>query len=90
MAKGCSQQHGIDYNKYVAPVARWNTIRTILALATCKNWKLYQIDVKSDFLHSELMEDVYVDQPSGYEKGGRDKVYKLWKALYGLKKAPRA
>lgn len=90
VAKGYSQQHGIDYNEVFAPVARWDTIRTILALAASKGWDMYQLDVKSAFLHGELVEDVYIEQPPGYQTQGRNKVYKLRKALYGLKQAPRA
>jgi hypothetical protein len=72
-----------------APVARWDTIRTILSLAASHEWPVYQLDVKSAFLHGELTENVYVDQPLGYKKV-ENKVYKLRKALYGLKQAPRA
>lgn len=91
MVKGYSQQYGIDYTKVYAPVARMDTVRMIIAFAAQKGWKLYQIDVKSAFLHGELKEDVFVEQPEGYEKkGGEQMVYKLQKALYGLKQAPRA
>lgn len=91
VAKGYAQQHGIDYNEVFAPVARWDTIRTVLALAAQKGWSVYQLDVKSAFLHGDLDEDVYVEQPLGYvRKGEEQKVYKLRKALYGLKQAPRA
>jgi len=90
VAKGYSQQYGIDYNEVFAPVARWDTIRTILSLAACKEWNVYQLDVKSAFLHGELMEDVYVEQPMGYQRGDNNNVYKLRKALYGLRQAPRA
>ncbi|GAU36545.1 hypothetical protein TSUD_277510 [Trifolium subterraneum] len=90
VVKRYSQKHGVDYNDVFAPVARWETIRAILALAPNKNWKVYQLDVKSAFLHGELNEDIYVEQPLGYQKGNGDKVYKLRKALYGLKQAPRA
>lgn len=91
VAKGYSQQHGVDYTEVFAPVARMDTVRMIIALAAQRSWRIYQLDVKSAFLHGELNEDVYVEQPKGYEKKGSEhKVYKLQKALYGLKQAPRA
>ncbi|MCH95230.1 copia-type polyprotein, partial [Trifolium medium] len=55
-----------------------------------KKWNVFQLDVKSAFLHGELAEDIYVYQPLGYQKGGDDMVYKLKKALYELRQAPRA
>lgn len=67
--KGYSQQHGIDYNEFFAPVARQDIIRISLSLAGCKKWMVCQLDVKSVLLHGQLMEDVYVDQPFGYHKG---------------------
>lgn len=83
--KGYSQKHGVDFTEVFAPMARWDTIRTILALATIKGWSVFQLDVKNAFLHGELNEIVYVDQPQGFgKKGEEDKVYKLKKALYGL------
>ena len=91
VAKGYSQQPGIDFNETFAPVARIQTIRTILALAAQLELDVFQLDVKSAFLNGELEEEVYVKQPQGYEvKGKEDKVYRLQKALYGLKQAPRA
>lgn len=62
----------------------------IIALAAQRGSTVYQLDVKSVFLHGELNEDVFVEQPRGYEKDSPNKVYKLKKALYGLKQAPRA
>lgn len=74
-----------------APVARMDTVRIILALAAQNRWTVYQLDIKSAFLHGELSEEVYVEQPKGYvQKDDFQKVYKLKKALYGLKQAPRA
>ena len=91
MAKGYAQEHGIDYNEVFAPVARWDTIHMILAVAAQKGWMVFQLDVKSAFLHGELKEAVFVEQPQGYEQeGSREKVLKLKKALYGLKQAPRS
>lgn len=91
VAKGYAQEHGVDYTEVYAPVARMDTIRTIVSTAARKGWDIFQLDVKSAFLHGILAEDVYVQQPEGYEvEGKEEKVYKLHKALYGLKQAPRA
>ncbi|KAL0537088.1 hypothetical protein IC582_026058 [Cucumis melo] len=90
VAKGYSQRKGIDYDEVFAPVARLETIRLLIALATQNNWKIFQMDVKSAFLNGYLEEEVYLEQPPGYcVKGQEDKVLKLKKALYGLKQAPR-
>ncbi|KAM1431045.1 hypothetical protein ACFX2I_047043 [Malus domestica] len=91
VAKCYTQKPGIDFNETFAPVARLDTIRTLIALAAQKGWKLWQLDFKSAFLNGVLDEEVYVDQPDGFViKGAEDKVSKLRKALYGLKQAPRA
>ncbi|CAL9001633.1 unnamed protein product, partial [Prunus brigantina] len=91
VAKGYSQKPGIDFNETFAPVARLDTVRTLIALAAQRGWKLFQLDVKSAFLNGVLHEEVYVDQPPGFViKNKEDGVYRLKKALYGLKQAPRA
>jgi len=91
VAKGYSQQYGVDYAEIFAPVARLDTIRMVLSFAAQQRWLIYQLDVKSAFLHGKVNEEVFVDQPPGYEqKGEETKVYQLKKALYGLKQAPRA
>lgn len=85
------QKEGLDYSEMFAPVARMETIRLLVALASWRGWKLWQLDVKSAFLNGPLEEEVYITQPPGFElKGSEDKVLKLKKALYGLKQAPRA
>ncbi|GLU00818.1 hypothetical protein SLE2022_181580 [Rubroshorea leprosula] len=91
VAKGYMQQEGVDFDETFALVARFDTIRTVLALAAQHKWSVFQFDVKSAFLNGFLEENVYVQQPRGYEiEGQEQKVYKLKKALYGLKQAPRA
>lgn len=91
VAKGYSQQHGIDFEETFSPVARFETVRIVLALAAQLHWPVYQFDVKSAFLNGDLQEEVYVTQPEGFVIEGKEaKVYKLRKALYGLKQAPRA
>ncbi|KAI4385690.1 hypothetical protein MLD38_003685 [Melastoma candidum] len=91
VAKGYSQSERIDYDETYAPVARLEAIRLLLAYAFYNDFKLFQMDVKSAFLNGEIKEEVYVDQPPGFEDPKKhDHVYKLDKALYGLKQAPRA
>ena len=91
VARGFLQKYGQDYYEVYAPVARMETIRLIVAIAVKNNLSMYQLDVKSTFLNGELEEEVYVNQPPGFEiKGKEEYVYKLDKALYGLKQAPRA
>ena len=91
VVKGYAQVFGVDFSETFAPVARLDTIRMLLALAAQKRWKIYQLDVKSAFLNGYLQEEIYVEQPEGFQvKGQEEKVYLLKKALYGLKQAPRA
>jgi len=67
VAKGYNQEEGIDYEETYAPVARLEAIRLLLAFASIMDFKLYQMDVKSDFLNGFIQEEVYVDQPPGFE-----------------------
>jgi hypothetical protein len=74
-----------------APIARVEAIRILLAFSVAKGFKLHQMDMKSAFLNGVLEEEVYVRQPLGFESEKYPHlVYKLRKALYGLKHAPRA
>ena len=86
VSQGFSQKPNIDYNKTFAPIDRLDTVRMVLAIAAQKKWSVYQMDVKLVFFNLFLQEKVYVKQPSRYEiDGHEDKVYRLKKALYGLK-----
>jgi hypothetical protein len=81
----------LDFDETYALLARFESIRILLAYATYHGFKLYQIDMKSAFLNGPIKEEVYVGQPSGFEYSEYPShVYKLSKALYGLKQAPRA
>ena len=91
VAKGYKQEFGVDYKEVFAPVARLDTIRLVVSMAAQNSWPIFQLDVKSAFLHGDLQEQVYIEQPPGYvQQGNEEKVYRLNKALYGLKQAPRA
>nr|GEY26924.1 retrovirus-related Pol polyprotein from transposon TNT 1-94 [Tanacetum cinerariifolium] len=89
--RGYRQEEGIDFKESFALVARMEAIRIFLAYAAHKGFTVYQMDVKTTFLHGSLKEDVYACQPEGFiDADYPSHVYKLKKALYGLKQAPRA
>ena len=91
VAKGYIQRHGVDFDEVFAPVARIETVRFLIAMAASRGWEIHHLDVKTVFLHGDLKEEVYVSQPEGFVTNGKEnKVYKLKKALYGLRQAPRA
>jgi hypothetical protein len=91
VAQGFSQVEGLDFGKTFAPIAHLEDIRTLLAFATSKGFKLYQIDVKSAFLNAVIQEEVFVRQPQGFENPKYpNRVFNLSKTLYGIKQAPRA
>jgi hypothetical protein len=91
VARGFSQVEGVDYDETFAPVARYTSIRAVISIAAEMGWKIHQMDVKTAFLNGLIEEEVYIEQPLGFEVHGREShVCRLKKALYGLKQAPRA
>nr|GEV05731.1 retrovirus-related Pol polyprotein from transposon TNT 1-94 [Tanacetum cinerariifolium] len=91
VVRGYRQEEVIDFEESFASVARMEAIRIFLAHATHKSFTVFQMDVKTAFLHGSLKEDVYVCKPEGFiDADHPSHVYKLKKALYGLKQAPRA
>lgn len=91
VAKGYTQTYGIHYTDTFAPVAKYTTLRFMLALATQKELWMLQLDVRAAFLNGTLEETIYLEQPEGFIKEEKlTWVYLLLKALYGLKQAPRA
>lgn len=90
VAKGYSQVAGLDYKETYAPTARPETIRLIFALTAQLDCVLEQMDVKSAYLHSAIDEEVFLEQPKGFEQvgvGGTKLVCRLKKSIYGLKQA---
>ncbi|RDY07705.1 hypothetical protein CR513_08152, partial [Mucuna pruriens] len=91
VAKGYTQTCGIDYEETFALVAKMNIVKVILSLAAHFGWNLQQFDVKNDFLHGDLEEEVYMEIPPGfYSHNEKNKVCRLKKALYGFKQSPQA
>ncbi|GJZ97815.1 retrovirus-related pol polyprotein from transposon TNT 1-94, partial [Tanacetum coccineum] len=85
------QEEGIDFEESFALVAHLEAVRMFIAYAAHKNIAIFQIDVKTAFLNGPLKEEVYVNQPEGFiDPKFLDYVYRLKKALYGFKQAPRA
>jgi hypothetical protein len=84
VAKGFSQQEGIDYTKTFSPVAKMNYVQLILSLVAFFRWKIHQMDVKSAFLHGDLSEEIFMEQPLGFVTDS-NLVCRLQKSLYGLK-----
>ena len=88
--KSFLQKHEIDYTKVYAPATGLETIRLVIVVVSSRKWKICQMDVKFAFLNGILDDKVCVTQPPGFEaKDVRHKVFKLKKALYGPKQAPR-
>ena len=90
VAKGFSQVEGIDYTKTFSLVAKMNSIHLVLSLAASFKWEVHQMDVKFAFLHGDLHEEIYMEQPIGFIQIDSSLICRLKKSLYGLKQAPRA
>lgn len=90
VAKGFLQVHGVDYGETYAPVVKLTSVRVLLSFVAAQDLELHQMDVVTAFLHGDVEEDIYVEQPHGYEDPCYPEyVCKLKKALYGLKQSPR-
>jgi hypothetical protein len=91
VARGFSQKEGEDYDETFAPVVRYTSIKVVISLVASMGWNIHQMDVKTTFLNGVIEEEVYIEQPQGFEVHSRDThVCRLKKSLYGLKQALRA
>uniref|UniRef100_A0A2N9EKJ9 CCHC-type domain-containing protein n=1 Tax=Fagus sylvatica TaxID=28930 RepID=A0A2N9EKJ9_FAGSY len=90
VAKGFTQQPGVDFVDTYSPVAKFASVRIIMVVAARLDLELHQLDVKTAFLNGDLKEEIYMDQPDGFQiKGQEGKVCRLKKSLYGLKQSSR-
>ena len=85
VAKGFSQVEGIDYNETFSPVAKMNSIRIVLSLVASHKWEVHQMDVKYAFLHGDLKEEIYMEQPPGYFHDDSSLVCRLKKSMVSSK-----
>eukprot|EP00253_Pinus_taeda_P032168 PITA_32168 len=91
VAKGYAQKEGIDYVETFTSAARYTSIRSVISLAAQLGWEIHQMNLKISFLKGLIEEEVYIEQPEGFNTHEKSThVCRLKKALYGLKKAPRA
>jgi hypothetical protein len=91
LAKGYTETYGIDYEETFAPVAKMNSVRTLISCVVNLDRDIYQMDIKNAFLHGDLQEEVYMHIPPGFESSQTTgKVLRLRRSLYGLKQSPRA
>jgi hypothetical protein len=95
VVRGFEQEQGSDYTDTFASVVKPMSYKAIFAIAAARDYEIHQMDVKTAFLYGDVQEEIYVEQPTGYEEPlaeGDDPevmVCKLIKALYGLKQSPR-
>ena len=90
VAQGCSQRFGLDYEETFSLVVRFESVRAVIVLGAQCELQLHQMDVSTAFLHGELSEEVYMQQPKGFvEPGQKNQVCRLKRSIYGLKQSHR-
>ena len=90
VAKGYSHMEGVDYHEIFSPIVKLVSICIVLALVALLDLELEKLDVKTTFLHGDLDEDIYMEQPEGFVQHQKGiLVCKLKKSLYGQKQSPK-
>ena len=90
VVKGYNKRKSIDFEEIFSLVVKMPSIRVVLGIATSLDLEIEQLDVKTTFLHEDLEEEIYMEQPKGFEVPGNENlVCRLKKSFYGLKQAPR-
>jgi len=84
--KGCNQKKGVDFDEIFSPVVKYSSIRVTLGITASLDLEVEQLDVKTTFLHGDIKEEIYMEQPEGYEEPEKEQ---LMCSFYGLKQAPR-
>ncbi|XP_073266434.1 uncharacterized protein [Populus alba] len=91
VARGFTQQEGINYLETFSPVVKLVTVRLVLTIAVSRGWFIHQLDVHNAFLNGILLEEVYMEQPPGFSHPTLPShIFHLHKSIYDLKQAPRA
>ena len=90
VAKGFRQRQGVDYEETFSPVAMLKSIRILFAIAAHYDYEVWQLDVKTAFLNGYVEEEIFMEQPKGFESEEGSKVCKLNRSIYGLNQASRS
>jgi ATP-binding cassette subfamily B (MDR/TAP) protein 1 len=78
VAKGFRQEYGVDFDEIFSPVVKLSTLRFLLCVVTHEDLELLQLDVKTAFLHGDLDEEIYMEQPQGFASLGRNISYVVY------------
>jgi len=87
-SKHFEQVEGIDYTETFSHVSKMNSIHLVLSLVASFKWEFHQMDIKFSFLHGDLHEEIYMEQPTSFMEKDSCLACHLKKSLYGLKQAP--